>query len=149
MTATATATPTKKKKAPKAAKSTRKSLLSAHEQEFAEKVIGPKLHALIAKSNYAATLADLTKAYNKEYATKVSATTLKKWLKLLGWTYERRPVWTGMPGEGDEQAAHDKLLLDDDTKPNNVAFGKPASPAAAAQQVGPRGGSSEHGVMGA
>ena len=136
-------TATKKPPTKKATKSTRKSLLSAHELEFAEKVIGPKLHVLIAASGYNATLAELTKAYNKEYATKVSATTLKKWLKLLGWTYERRPIWTGMPDQDEAQG----MQLDPDTKPDNVGFGKPISPAVG-EQVGPRDGSSEHGVMG-
>lgn len=114
---------------PKPKERKRISAASAHEKEFAEKIIGPKILAIIEAKNRQIGLLALTEAYNKAHGSTFSTTTLKKYLDILGWKYERVPTWTGLPPTAEESdspaPAEPPVELTDETKPDNPRFGQP------------------------
>jgi hypothetical protein len=78
-------------------KATRQSAATAHEQEFAETIMAPKFWVLLTDHDFDLTYTTLTTVYNNAYGTRLSTSTVKKYLDLLGWKYERKPTWTGLP----------------------------------------------------
>ena len=82
---------------PPASKATRQSAATAHELEFAKLVMAPKFLDLLENYNFDLSYTTMTTAYNAAYDTRLSASTIKKYLDVLGWKYERKPQWTGLP----------------------------------------------------
>jgi hypothetical protein len=134
------------KKTTTTTKKTRRSMMGAHEKEIAERVIGPVMLAFLQKEPNL-TLTQLTDKYNKAWSTTVSSSTVRRWLKLLGWEYTRVATWTGLPSphtaDGEEEDLD--VLLTEDTAPANTGFPGPKSGAV---KVGPTATRTTHGIVG-
>lgn len=78
-------------------KVTRQSAVSAHELEFAEAIMAPKFLELLYDHDFDLTYTTMTTVYNNRHNTRLSASSIKKYLDLLGWKYQRKPTWTGIP----------------------------------------------------
>ena len=95
------ATKKKTEKKMAAIRVTRQSAATAHEQEFAQTIMAPKFWELLVDHNFDLTYTTLTTVYNTAHGTRLSATSIKKYLDLLGWKYRRTPQWTGLPNIDD------------------------------------------------
>lgn len=127
----ATATITKKKPNKKV---TRRSAATIAEAEIVGKVWGPKMLVIITAKDTDGgdrpNLSQLVDRFNKEFKTTVSSTTVTKWLKILGWKYERVPIWKGLPVDVEAVDPTD-LNLDPDTASDGGKFPDGSGPALA------------------
>ncbi len=91
--------PTKKttttKPKPKETKQ-RRSVMAGHEEEFARVILAPKLLELLVANKGQLTMTALCSKYNTKHGAALSPGSLKKYCDLMGWKYERVPMWTGI-----------------------------------------------------
>ena len=92
--ATTKKTTTTTKPKPKEIK--RRSVMAGHEEEFARVILAPKLIKILVEHKGHLTMTALAKKYNKKYGAGLSSASLKKFCNLMGWKYERVPMWTGI-----------------------------------------------------